>query len=184
MAGFVEAVFRAMNRSGIERAILVGHSFGSKVVRACRSTDPGRVSGIVLVDGSLYEGDHRLVAERTKARIAEDGFPTYLRLLFAEMVLNDGEPGLRERLIERACRLDPAFGEALLLESVRWDSEQGRTSIQTIDVPCLVVQSTGFDPAKRRISLEPGMTTPFMRLVAENLDEAEFVVLPGVGHFP
>jgi pimeloyl-ACP methyl ester carboxylesterase len=184
MDAFAAAVSAAMDAAGIGRAILVGHSLGSKVVRACFGREPGRVSGLVFVDGSVYEGDHATVAERTRRRIAEAGYAAFARALFSDMFVAGSDDRLRERLIARACRLDPAFAEAVLMESIRWDSEQGKASLAVIDVPVLVVQSTAIDATMRRVSLRPGMETPFMRLVAGSVAGSRAHVVENTEHFP
>lgn len=50
---FGRAVVAVLDAAGVERAVLVGHSLGALVARHVLELAPERVSGLVVVDGSL-----------------------------------------------------------------------------------------------------------------------------------
>lgn len=55
----------AMDAAGIDRAVLVGHSYGVQVAWAAHGAAPGRVAGLVAVAGTVYPplpGGDRLAA--------------------------------------------------------------------------------------------------------------------------
>ena len=54
-AFFVRAVEAVMNHAGVERAVIVGHSMGACVARQFALKHPDMTTGVVIVDGALFE---------------------------------------------------------------------------------------------------------------------------------
>jgi lipase len=52
-ASHVEDLMAVLDRHGVERALVAGHSMGAYVVARLAAEHPDRVSGVVLVDGGL-----------------------------------------------------------------------------------------------------------------------------------
>lgn len=50
---YADAVIAAMADAGIERAVLLGHSMGTPVIRQFERRNPARTTGLVAVDGAL-----------------------------------------------------------------------------------------------------------------------------------
>jgi pimeloyl-ACP methyl ester carboxylesterase len=53
MEMFARAVDAVLRDAGVERAVLVGHSLGTPVIRQFYRLYPGKVRGLVIVDGAL-----------------------------------------------------------------------------------------------------------------------------------
>jgi pimeloyl-ACP methyl ester carboxylesterase len=83
MDAFARAVEAAMREAGIERAVLVGHSMGTPVVRQFRRLFPARTIALVALDGTLrpYFTD----PEKARAYVAplegDDGRANFLKRL-------------------------------------------------------------------------------------------------------
>jgi pimeloyl-ACP methyl ester carboxylesterase len=52
---FIRAVEAVMKHAGVERAVIVGHSMGASVARQFALKYPDMVTGVVIVDGALFE---------------------------------------------------------------------------------------------------------------------------------
>lgn len=50
---YARAVVAAMDHVGLDRAVLVGHSNGTPVIRAAQALAPERVTGLVIIDGAV-----------------------------------------------------------------------------------------------------------------------------------
>jgi pimeloyl-ACP methyl ester carboxylesterase len=64
---FADSVAAVMDDAGAERAVLVGHSMGTNVVREFYRRHPQRALGLVVVDGSLLPSMQRDVQDEAEA---------------------------------------------------------------------------------------------------------------------
>lgn len=185
VAELARAVRRAKDEHGGGRAVLIGHSLGCRVVLEAYSQAPAHVMGLVFVDANplASEGDESAV-DAMATRIDAMGSANYLRHVFEQMFVPDSDPALRNAILERTGRWDPAFGRALLLDLCRWDARRLPPALSGVSVPLLLLQSTRRCADSQRRSLQPGMTTAWTRRVTELVPHAELQVVPGVGHFP
>lgn len=183
MADLVRAVNEVRVQATQGPVVLIGHSLGVRiVVEACLASPQG-VAGLVLVDGRFYDGDPGEIARRTAALVDGPGFDEFARVSFSGMFTERVDPAVRDRIVQRARRLDPVFGRSLLIESILWDSTRGREALRRTAVPVLHLQSSDIDADRRMVSLKPGMRTTFMNLVAELVPRARVQVVPDAGHF-
>jgi uncharacterized protein (TIGR00369 family) len=169
----------------LERAILVGHSMGCRVVLEAYRRAPKRVAGLVLIDGSrMATGDPAEAQESARSALAATGFPEFARKLFAGMFLADADPALKARTIEQALRLPEAIGKALFPRMLGWDAGQMDAALDAVRVPLMVIQSTYLDSGQVRVAIKPGETTPWIDLVRARVPGARIETVTGVGHFP
>jgi pimeloyl-ACP methyl ester carboxylesterase len=145
------AVNRVKDRIAARSTILVGHSMGCRVITDAFQQSGSTVSGLVFVDGSILGSDLESTMKSTKAAIDRAGMDAFTQQFFSDMILESGDPQLRERIITRAQGLDSRFREELFLDVVRWDATKLRESLRRISVPALVLQSTCMDSDLKRV---------------------------------
>jgi pimeloyl-ACP methyl ester carboxylesterase len=182
--GMAEAVRSSIVAAGMDKVVLVGHSLGTKVIREAFLQNPKAVFGLGFIDGSTYSGSGDQLSQAVKGRIEDLGFAAFLDRMFEDMFVPGTDLSLRDGIVRRARRIDPEFGERLLLASIRWDLAKGDQSLARIDVPTTLIQTTFFKPGVGRLPLEPGMQTPFMIKIASNVRHSRVLTIPEVGHFP
>ena len=171
-----------LNHLNLSKAILVGHSMGTRVVLEAARIDPERVAGLVLIDGSRQgTGDPDQAEAAMRATIDAVGFPAFRENAFRQMFF-EWSPRA-EALLARSRRLPTDTGSALWTRMVRWDAEHMDAALAAVRVPLMVIQSTFIDSARKRAPLKAGQTTPFMDLIRSRVPGARIEVLPGVGHF-
>jgi hypothetical protein len=73
----------------------------------------------VFVDGSILGCDLQSTMKSTQAAIDRAGMDTFTQQFFSDMILESGNPELRELLIARAQGLNACFREELFLDVVR-----------------------------------------------------------------
>jgi pimeloyl-ACP methyl ester carboxylesterase len=165
-------------------AVLIGHSMACRVVLQAHLVAPGRVAGLVLVDGSrMGQGAPAAVEAEIRQEIARVGFGQMLRGFFVAHFLDSSDPALRDRIIRRAATLPERVGAELLPNFIGWDARVMDRALAEIAVPLLVIQSTYINTDRVRVPIEPGMTTPWLELVRRHVPGARIEVVPGVGHF-
>jgi pimeloyl-ACP methyl ester carboxylesterase len=165
-------------------AVLVGHSMGCRVVLDAARRLGDAVVGVVLVDGSVRgTGDPQVARDETRAVIEQAGFAPYIERLFRVMFVNDDDPALRERVVQRALRLDASDGTDLISDLAAWDAGQMAGALAAQVAPILVIQSSGVSADRRRIALKPGDSTPFVDRITAALPNTEVEIITDIGHF-
>jgi pimeloyl-ACP methyl ester carboxylesterase len=56
-------------------------------------------------------------------------------------------------------------------------------ALRRLKVPVLAIQSTTVDADLKRVPITPGVETPWMKAIRENVPGARIVPIEGVGHF-
>lgn len=172
-----------MGNLSLPHAILVGHSMGCRVVLEAARLDPGRVAGIVLVDGSRQGiGDPQAAERGARAALEANGYAAFMRPFFEAMFLRKTE--LSQAVVERALRLPADIGAALFPRMARWDAEKMEAALEAVKAPVLAVQCTYVNTERKRVPIKAGETTPWLDLLRQKLKDVSIELLPGVGHFP
>jgi pimeloyl-ACP methyl ester carboxylesterase len=65
-----------------------------------------------------------------------------------------------------------------------WDAREVESALDSVRVPLLAIQSTTLDTARERVSLEPGLSSPWLELVRAHVPQATIEMLSGSSHFP
>ena len=173
-----------LNVLSLREVVLIGHSMGCRVVLETYLRNPQLVAGIILVDGSLMgKGNAKDAQETARRSIEKIGYAEYARRNFANMFFGNYDVALKNRIIERALRLNPEFGTSLRISFPGWDAAKMETALSELKVPLLVVQSTGINASSERFSLKRGDTTSWLELVRGLVPAARIEIISGYGHF-
>jgi pimeloyl-ACP methyl ester carboxylesterase len=184
IATMAEAVNMVKHQIGSQRAILIGHSMGCRVIMEAFRQSPINTVGLVFVDGSFVGGgDAAAAIQKAKDAVDRVGIDAFTERLFNDMFLKDSDVKLRERLVARAKGVNASFREELFLDLIRWDQDNAKDVLKRITIPALVLQSTFFNADLKRAPIRAGMTTPWMDLVASLVQNSEAKIIPGAGHF-
>jgi pimeloyl-ACP methyl ester carboxylesterase len=177
-------VLEVIKRHGGGRAVLVGHSLGVDVILEAWRQSSADVAAMVLIEGGLVaSGDPDLAVSHLRQRIEAVGLNTFLNASFSQMFVPTSDPHLRQRVLQRLAHLDAHFAREIVLSKVYWDASLAPQVLASVSVPVMLVQSTYFDAAFQRYSLEPGMSTPWTELVAQQVPDVRLRFVYGVGHF-
>ncbi|NNF81002.1 MAG: alpha/beta hydrolase, partial [Rhizobiales bacterium] len=110
MAAFAADAIALLDALQIERAVLVGHSMGTRIALEAALQAPDRVSGLVLVDGSKVEAEPEAVREAITSAVDELGFAGWSEKNMGEMFLDGLSPDDRETILQRAITLGAEVG--------------------------------------------------------------------------
>ncbi|MBI3375083.1 MAG: alpha/beta hydrolase [Betaproteobacteria bacterium] len=178
-------VAAVVEQSGLERAVLVGHSMGCRVVLEANRRAPERIAGLVLIDGSrMGTGDPTAAEENARKAFAATGYPVFARKFFADMFLADADPALKARTIEQALRLPEQIGKTLFPRVAGWDARAMDAALDAVRAPLMVIQSTYLNSERVRVAITPGQSTPWIELICSRVPAARIEIITGTGHFP
>lgn len=169
---------------GIERAVLVGHSMGCRVVAAAMAEAPSRVVGLVQVDGSRLGPAGSTTYEERRKRIAEIGYSTFMEPFFVQMFLPGADRAISQPIVDRAVAMPETLAGNLFPNIGRWDSEHFDRVFAGTRVPLMAIQSTYMTAEGKRAPMTKGQTTAYLDNVKSLVPAARIEVIPDVGHFP
>jgi pimeloyl-ACP methyl ester carboxylesterase len=168
----------------IERAVLVGHSMGCRIVADAATKASSRIVGIIQVDGSrLGTAGSTTYVERQK-RIAEIGYRAFMEPFFAQMFLPGADRAISQPIVDRALAMPAKLAGNLFPNIGHWDSEHFDTVLSSLRAPLMAIQSTSTNPAGQRTPMTKGQTTAYLDNVKSLVPHARIEVIPDVGHFP
>jgi 3-oxoadipate enol-lactonase len=168
-----------LDELGIERAVLVGASFGGRIAHHFAATWPDRVSGLVLLCAGMLglEPSPELIEldEREQALLAADNIAAATELTVATWLGPEADESARALLrvmrahsyaMQRAAGVDSDHADPGL--------EATAVDLRSIAAPTLVVSGLHDFVDFRRIA----------DLLVEGIRDAKHVDLPWAGHLP
>ena len=149
--------------------------YGADVAEVMRALD---LPSAVLVGHSM---GCRVI---TEAALQAPSHVAGLVLLDGSQFAAKSDPALAASVIERAGRLPRGIGEKLLLDLTRYDVGRFETSLASLRVPVLAVQSTYSNEKRERVALRAGESSPFLEMVRARVPALWVEIIPDTGHFP
>lgn len=167
MDSFARAVEAAMRDVKVRRAVLVGHSMGTPVVRQFYRLFPEKTLGLVFVDGSLWPPAPRAATESFLAPMRAD-----FKRAVTPMVEGMTRPMLSAELREQVRAKMLATPPHVALAAMEGMMDEALYKEDPVKVPALAVLA--------RSPFWPADTEQRLRRLAPDLD---FRMWEGVSHF-
>ena len=175
-----DVLAEVLTKKGVQRAHVVGHSWGSSVVLAFARRHPDRLDRLVVISGWIY--DEQLLPIMRWARVPGLGealYGTFYRNAIGErLYLNFVDPNLVTQKVvdevEKQMGLDGALAAALAAARGMHRFAETEQEYRTIKNPTLLLW--GRDDRVARLA--------FGERLARELPHAQLVVLPRCGHIP
>lgn len=166
---FARAVEAVMRDAGVDKAVLVGHSMGTPVVRHFYRLFPGRTLALVAVDGAFrpFFQDPALSA-RFVDRYRGPDYKTVVGGMIDAMMGEKTPPEDREAI--RAAMLGTP--QYVLVSAAEGMVEPGILAPDPIQVPVLAIGARS-----------PMWTAEYEAYLRSFIGDLDFQVMEGVGHF-
>jgi pimeloyl-ACP methyl ester carboxylesterase len=165
---FAKATAAVMDHAGVERAVLVGHSNGTPVIRQFYRLFPGRARALVAVDGAFKQMLSGEIVEQMKPRLSEEKF----RDTVAAMI--DGMPGdgLAQATRAEIKAMGLAQPHAAVLGGLLAAADPKIWEPDPIETPLLAI-----------LAEQPSWNEEYLAFVKQLAPQVQIHVLPGVSHF-
>lgn len=173
---FADDLFAVLDGLGVERALLVGHSMGGRILLEAARRDQSRFAALVLSGAQsaylehMSDGERRAYVERRHALFDGEAMSREAAARVARSVLApDTAPDQVEAMVESFMHLDRAGYLAALAASVGMDA---RDVLGRIAVPTRVVGG----------ALDPVCPADESVRIAEAIGQEPAVLMEGVAH--
>lgn len=164
---FAAAIDAVMKDAGVERAVLVGHSMGTPVVRQFYRKYPQKTLALVIVDGGLRPFGTKEGRERLMAPLRGPEYKDFGVKMFAGMT-----PTLPQADKDRITASFLATPQHVIVSAMNAMADESLYGPDKINVPVLAILAKG--------PFWPPDTEEFYRSLAPDL---EFQMWEGVDHF-
>jgi pimeloyl-ACP methyl ester carboxylesterase len=164
---FAAAIDAVMKDAGVDRAVLVGHSMGTPVVRQFYRKYPQKTLALVIVDGGLRPFGTKEQREQFMAPLRGPGYKEVLTNMGAAMTATLSAAD-KER-IRASFALVP---QSVLVSAMEAMAEDSLYTTDRINVPVLAILA--------KSPYWPADTEQFLRSLAPDLD---YQMWDGVSHF-
>ena len=165
---FARAVESVMRDAGVERAVLVGHSMGTPVIREFYRKYPQKTLGLVIVDGPLRPFGDKKMMEGFIAPLRGPNYKEAAGKFVDGMMGPQVSPALRER-IKTSMLGTP---QSVAISAMEGMADESIWKQDKINVPVLAILA--------KSPFWPADTEQFYRSIAPKL---EFQMWEGVSHF-
>jgi pimeloyl-ACP methyl ester carboxylesterase len=163
-------------------AVLVGHSMGCRVAIEAALQAPTHTAAVILVDGSQFAAAMEAVLQQRFD--LPNGYGTLVNSLFEEMFTGRSDKSVAASIIERAARLPRPVGEKMLADMQRYDVIRLASSLASLRVPVMALQSTYSNEKRERRTMQQGQTTPYLDMIRANVPSVRVEIIADAGHFP
>jgi pimeloyl-ACP methyl ester carboxylesterase len=165
---FARAVDVVMRDAKVKRAVLVGHSMGTPIVRQFYRKYPEKTLGIVIVDGALKPFGDKALMDKMIAGLRAPTYNDTISQMFG-MMMGPGLPAEAQARIKGSTLKTPQY---VLVSAMEGMADTTIYADDKINVPVLAVMAKNpFFP--------PNLEEVYRTLIP-NL---EFYMWDGVGHF-
>ena len=172
-----EDVEQAVKERGLDRPVLIGHSFGGMIAQTCLRRQPQGYRAAVLSGTSPAFGNpsgdfqKKFVADRLAPLDARKMMADIAPESVAQLMGPGADAQNRALLIEEMGKVSPRTYRAAVTCLVDFDE---RANLRQIQVPVLCIVG----------ELDRNAPAPMMERMAGKIPGAKYVCLPGLGHMP
>jgi pimeloyl-ACP methyl ester carboxylesterase len=167
MDHFAAAIDAVMKDAKVERAVLLGHSMGTPVVRQFYRKYPKKTLAIVIVDGGLRPFGDKAMRDQFMTAFRSPNYKEVGTQMFGQMT-----PMLSAEEKQKALASFNSTPQHVLVSAMEAMNDEALYTTDKINVPVLAILA--------KSPVWPADTEQFLRSLAPDL---EFVMLEGVDHF-
>ncbi len=165
---FARAVDAVLREAGVERAVLVGHSMGTPVIRQFYRLYPNKTRALVIVDGALKPFGTREAMEPMLAQFRDPNYKQAIAQFIGFLAMASKNPKQIEE-IKTAMTNTPRH---VVVGAMEAQFDPAIWKDDKINVPVLALMAKN-----------PGWTPEYEKYVRELIPHLDYQVWDGVSHF-
>jgi sigma-B regulation protein RsbQ len=168
---FARGVIAVMRDARVNKATLIGHSMGVPVICRVYAQAPGKVAGLLAVDGFLRRPEFKPEeAEKFVAPFGKPEYRSYVTNFIQSMFPNPATRAVRDETVAEILTT-PQHVMASAMEQM-FDSRQADWKLQSLSVPVLILNAPN-----------PFWTPEYVAYARALSPKTDYRVIEGTGHF-
>ena len=171
------------NDLGFDRFALVGHSMGARIAIEVAANWQGRVSSLLLLDGSNVPEDPDEAVARLKEQLGQLGQQEWAEATFATMMLDSLGRDQKHDLVTRAAQYPTEVLLAYYHAMAAWDRDHFGSAIDHLTCPVTILQSTSLDEHEVRRPVAAYPSSLWLDAFRARIPKATIKLVPDTGHF-
>ncbi len=171
------------NGLAFDRFALVGHSMGARIAVELAANWPGRVSRLLLIDGSNVPEDPDEAASRLADQLEQFGRRGWAETAIQSMMVKNLDPDQKRRLVSRAAQYPTDTLLAYYRAMAEWDRGDFSPALDRITCPVTVMQSTSLDENEIRQPVTVHPSSLWLDSISARFPEIDIQLVPDAGHF-
>lgn len=148
------AIVAALDTAGIDRAIVIGHSFGGRLAVEVAAAYPSRTAGIALLDPVILfpEPVRRQALTGLVPALATEKWREALEAYFSRLFSPHDSPALKSQVLAELGQVSPALAAQIMRDGMANDASEALAQVQC---PALVVIAGSPMDVERLRALQP-----------------------------
>jgi pimeloyl-ACP methyl ester carboxylesterase len=164
---FGSDVAAVVNKLGLKKVVLIGHSMGADVIAEAARILPGRVVGLVFVDSyKEFRNRSREETDKFMERFQGDDFPDQVKSFVKSTFVTNSNPGVVEKVANDMASAPKSIALSSLQNAMNYGREMPRT-LQELKLPVFAINADN---------------TP-TDMNSMKLYDVQVLTISGVGHF-
>ena len=171
------------NDLGFDRFALVGHSMGARIVIELAANWQGRVSDILLLDGSNVPENPDEAVACLAEQLAQLGQQGWAEAAFETMMVSNLDTDRRRDLVNRAAQYPADVLLAYYHAMAGWDRDNFVAAVNRLACPVTLLQSTSLDEHEVRRPATVNSSSLWLDAFRALVPRAVIRLVPNTGHF-
>jgi pimeloyl-ACP methyl ester carboxylesterase len=171
------------NGLGFDRFALVGHSMGARIAVELAANWQGRVSHLLLLDGSNVPEDPDEAVARMAEQLAQLGQQGWAEAAIESMMVDNLDRDQKRDIVNRAAQYPADVLMAYYHAMAAWDRNNFVAAIDRLTCPVTILQSTSLDKHEVRRPATAHPSSLWLDVLRARVPWAEIKLVPNTGHF-
>lgn len=171
------------NDLGFDRFALVGHSMGARIAIELAANWQGRVSHLLLLDGSNVPEDPDEAVARLAEQLVQLGQQGWAEAAVESMMVDNLDPDQKRDIVNRAAQYPADVLMAYYHAMAAWDRDNFVAAVDRLACPVTILQSTSLDKHEVRRPATVHPSSLWLDVLRARLSWAVITLVPNTGHF-
>jgi pimeloyl-ACP methyl ester carboxylesterase len=171
------------NDLGFDRFTLVGHSMGARIAIELAANWQGRVSHLLLLDGSNVPEDPDEAVARLAKQLHQFGQQGWAESAFESMLVDNLNQDQKRNIVNRAAQYPSDVLMAYYHAMAKWDQDHFITAVDQLTCPVTILQATSLDKHQVRRPVTAHPTSLWLDVLRGRVSRSVIKLVPHTGHF-